>query len=193
MPPLVHLGVMGGRAEASFPCRDDGFDAFALEQVTKMVRVISLVRQQGAKRQALDQLFRAGDFASLPRHRREPHKVSQSVDKRENFGRHAAPALSDRLILSPPLAPCPWRWTLLIAPSIMANSKSGSSDNTLNMRVNAPAKTQRRNRLNTELELPNSSGKSRHGAPVRAIHNTASRNKRVSPPVWPGWPACPRQ
>ena len=50
-----------------------------------MVRVISLVRQQGAKRQALDQLFRAGDFASLPRHQRKPRKVAQSVDKREDF------------------------------------------------------------------------------------------------------------
>jgi len=62
MPPLVHL--------------------------PKMVRVISLVRQQGAKRQALDQLFRAGDFASLPRHQRKPRKVAQSVDKREDFARN---------------------------------------------------------------------------------------------------------
>ena len=136
--------------------------------------------------EALDALLSQGLTASLPRHQREPHKVAQSVDKREDFGGHAAPALSDRLILSPPLAPCPWRWTLLIVPSIMANSKSGSSDSVLNMCVNASARTQRRNRLNTELNLPNYSGKSRHGAPVRAIHNTASRNRRVSPPVWPG-------
>src|SRR5208337_3679010 len=153
----------------------------------------SLVGQQGAKRQPLDQFFRARDFASLPRHQSEPHEAAQTVDEREDFGCHAAPAFSDRLILSPPLAPCPWRWTLLIVPSIMANSKSGSSDSLLNIRVNTPARTQRRKRLNTELNLPNSSGKSRHGAPVRAIHKTASTNKRGSPPVWPGCPSCPRQ
>jgi hypothetical protein len=56
----------------------------------------------------------------------------------------------------------------------------------LNISLKASARTQRRNRLNTELDLPNAAGKSRHGAPVRAIQNTASRNSRVSPPVWPG-------
>ena len=65
------------------------------------------------------------------------------------------PAFSDRLIFrsSPFSPPCPWRRTLLIVPSIIANSKSGSSDSILNIRVNASARTQRRNRLNTEFEL----------------------------------------
>ena len=150
-----------------------------------MVRVISLVRQQGAKRQALDQLFRAGDFASLPRHQRNRARLPRASTSARILV-VMPPRLFDRLILSPPLAPCPWRWTLLIVPSIIANSKSGSSDSILNIRVNASARTQRRNRLNTELNLPNSSGKSRDEYQLRAIHITASRNRRVSPPVWPG-------
>jgi hypothetical protein len=48
----------------------------------------------------LDRLFRARDFPSLPRHRSEPDKAAQTIGKREDFGRHAAPAFSGRLILS---------------------------------------------------------------------------------------------
>ena len=37
-----------------------------------------------------------------------------------------------------------------------------------------------RKRLKTVLHLPNSSGKSRQGLPVRTIHSTASTNKRFN-------------
>src|SRR5262249_34628072 len=39
--------------------------------------------------------------------------------------------------------------------------------------------------------LPNSSGRSRHGAPVRATHNTPSTNRRLSSPRRPGSPIFP--
>jgi hypothetical protein len=43
----------------------------------------------------------------------------------------------------------------------------------------------RRKRMNTLLHLPNSSGRSRHGAPAGTSHNTASTNKRLSTPCLP--------
>jgi hypothetical protein len=43
------------------------------------------------------------------------------------------------------------------------------------------------------LQLPNRSGRSRHGLPVRAIHSTASRNSRLSLPLRPGSVGLPRQ
>ena len=57
----------------------------------------------------------------------------------------------------------------------------------------ASALTHRRNRLNTEFYLPNCSGRSRHGQPVRAIHSTASTNSRGLGPVRPGSHSRPRQ
>lgn len=39
--------------------------------------------------------------------------------------------------------------------------------------------------LKMVFQLPNAAGRSRHGLPVRAIHNTASTNNRASPPVRP--------
>ena len=55
------------------------------------------------------------------------------------------------------------------------------------------ALTQSRKRLKTVLHLPNSSGKSRQGLPVRTIHSTASTNKRLSVPLGPVSPGLPRQ
>ena len=52
---------------------------------------------------------------------------------------------------------------------------------------------QSRKRLTTEFHFPNSGGKSRHELPVRAIYSTASKNKRPSPPVWPGSFTLPLQ
>jgi hypothetical protein len=59
----------------------------------------------------------------------------------------------------------------------MANSMSGSSDTASKIRLKTSAFTQSRKRLNTVFHFPNSGGKSRHGLPVRAIHNTASRKQ----------------
>ena len=60
---------------------------------------------------------------------------------------------------SSPIAPCPWRWTLTMLPSIIAYSRSGSPDIASNMRLKTSALTQCRNRLNTVFHLPNTSGK----------------------------------
>jgi hypothetical protein len=46
-------------------------------------------------------------------------------------------------------------------------------------------------RVYVVCQLPNSAGKSRHGEPVRTIHNTASKNRRLSCAVAPGSPDFP--
>src|SRR5437588_12959087 len=53
------------------------------------------------------------------------------------------------------------------------------------MRSNTLVRTQRRNRLKTLFQLPNSAGRSRQGSPARARHSTASRNSRLSFAVTP--------
>src|SRR5271157_391123 len=72
-----------------------------------------------------------------------------------------------------------------------AYSKSGSSDNAAKIRSNTPLSAHRRKRFHTEDHLPNASGRSRHGAPARIIHNTASTNRRLSAPDRPGSPSLP--
>ncbi len=42
-------------------------------------------------------------------------------------------------------------------------------------------------------QLPNNAGKSRQGLPVRAIHNTASKSRRLFLPLRPGSVGLPRQ
>jgi hypothetical protein len=48
-----------------------------------------------------------------------------------------------------------------------------------------------RKRLNTLFQLPNSSGRLRHGAPARTNHKTASTNRRLSAPCRPLSPCLP--
>jgi hypothetical protein len=68
----------------------------------------------------------------------------------------------------------------------------GSSETASNNRFQTAAFIQSRNRVNTLFQWPNAPGKSRHGLPVRAIHNTASTNSLLSLPLRPGSPGLPR-
>lgn len=77
--------------------------------------------------------------------------------------------------------------------STMAYSMSGSSETASNRRFYTPALAQSRNRVYTVFQWPKARGRSRHGLPVRAIHNTASTNRRLSWPLRPGSPGLPRQ
>ncbi len=59
------------------------------------------------------------------------------------------------------------------------------------MRSKTPFCVHRRNRFHTLYHFPKSDGKSLHGVPLRAIHNTASRKSRLSCPERPGSPVLP--
>ena len=72
--------------------------------------------------------------------------------------------------------------------STMAYSMSGSSETASNRRFHTSAFTQSRKRVYTLIQRPKARGRSRHGLPVRAIHNTASTNSRLSLPLRPGQP-----
>src|SRR4029077_4028423 len=101
----------------------------------------------------------------------------------QDFGRHTALGAADGLILSPPFAPCPWRWTLTMVASTMEYYMSGSSETASKSRLKTSAFTQSLYRLKTVFHGPNSGGRSRQGLPVRAIPNTASTNAGCPPPL----------
>jgi transposase len=70
-------------------------------------------------------------------------------------------------------------------------SKSGSSTNALKRLCQTPFFAHRRKRWNTLFQLPNSLGRSRHGAPARTNQSTASTNNRLSSPWRPLSPSLP--
>src|ERR1700738_5655261 len=123
---------------------------------------------------------------ALSRQKHEAHEIAERISEGQDFGGHAALRTADRLALSPPFAPCPWRWALTLAASTMAYSMSGSSDTASNSRFQISAFTQSRQRVKTLFQWPNEGGRSRQGLPVRAIHSTASINSRLSLPLRPG-------
>lgn len=69
--------------------------------------------------------------------------------------------------------------------STISYSKSGSSDIAAKMRHQMPLRLQQLKRRKALCQLPNTSGKSRQGEPVRTIQSTASTNMRLSGPDEP--------
>src|ERR1700694_2606445 len=149
--------------------------------------------RRAPKLEPLDERWDTDSVEALSRQQNESDEVAERIGEGQNFGRHAPLGAADGLALSPPFAPCPWRWTLTMVASTMAYSMSGSSEAASKSRLKTSAFTQSRYRLKTVFQGPNSGGRSRHGLPVRAIHNTASTNRRLSAPLRPGSDFFPRQ
>ena len=93
-----------------------------------VVAVESLVGDQRTEFDPLDQRRDPDRVEALAGQQFEAHEIAKRVGERQDFGRHAALGAADGLALSPPFAPCPWRWTLTMVASTMAYSMSGSSE-----------------------------------------------------------------
>src|SRR4051812_1797872 len=155
------------------------------------VGVERFVAKQSAEDDTLDQRLHADAVVALTGQQDEAHQSAEGVDQGDNLGGQPAARAANGLILSPPLAPLAFWWAVTMVPSIMAYSKSGSSDRHPKIRSNTPPFTHRRNRWKTLFQRPKSPGRSRQGAPVRTRHSTASRNSRLSLAVAPGSDALP--
>ena len=191
MAPLVHGEVAGDVTRPVGLGRDDGDGASVVQLGADPVDVEGLVGKQGVEVDVGDQRRDADAVVTLTRQQDEARQSAERIDQRHDLGRQPAARSADGLILSPPLAPAPCWWTRTIVPSIITYSKSGSSDKELKRLSKTPFCAQRRKRRNTEFQGPNRACRSRHGAPVRAIHNIASRTRRLSAPVRPGSPGLP--
>src|SRR5512134_1937616 len=168
--PIVHLAVIRNCSGSTGIGRDDG---------------------QRAKGDATKQRRHADTVVPLAWQQNEAHEITERIDQRHDLGRQTAARLADGLIFSPPFAPVPCRWTLTMVPSTSPYSKSGSCDNASNIPSKTPLSAHRRKRFHTEDHLPYNAGRSRHGAPARAIHKTASINRRLFSPDRPGSPVLP--
>src|SRR5216684_284151 len=193
MTPFVAFQVDRNGVHPVRPLRDDDSGAASVHLGDDPIGIEGLVGDQGAELDALDQRRDPHRVEALSRQQDESDEVAEGIGEGQDFGRHAALGAADGLALSPPFAPCPWRWTLTMVASTMAYSMSGCSEAASKSRLKTSAFTQSRYRLKTVFQAPNSGGRSRHGLPVRAIHNTASTKRRLSSPLRPGSDFFPRQ
>src|SRR5665213_490126 len=193
MAPFIEFGVERERQSASGMLGNDDLCAALVQVCDDRVAIKGFVGDQSAEGETLDQRCDANSVEAVARQQDEAYEVAERVGESEDFGRHAAFGAPDGLALSPPFAPCPWRWTLTMVASTMAYSMSGSSEQASKSRLKTSPLTQSRYRLKTVFQGPNSGGRSRQGLPVRAIHNTASTNRRLSSPLRPGSDFFPSQ
>jgi hypothetical protein len=191
MAPAVHGEVAGGWVFAIGLGRDHCQGAAIVQFGTNPVDIEGLVAKQGVEVDPGDQRRDAEAVVPLARQENETRQIAQRIDQRDDLGRQTAARSADGLILSPPLAPVPFWWTRTMVPSMIAYSKSGSSDKLVKRLSKTPFCAHRRKRRKTEFQRPNFSCRSRQGAPVRAIHKTASRNSRLSAADRPGAPGLP--
>src|SRR4051812_49100704 len=172
---------------------DDGLGAALVQVRDDVIAVERRVADQRPKGEPVDERRHAHRVEALPWQEHEAHEIAERVGERQDLGGQAALGPANGLARSPPLAPCPWRWTFTMVASARAYSISGSSETASNSRCQTSAFTQSRKRVKMLFQWPNEGGRSRQGLPVRTIHSTASTNKRLSVPLRPGSPGLPRQ
>src|SRR5215212_1581853 len=189
--PAVHVTVEVDGGLAVGLGRDHRGGAAIVKLCSEPVGVEGFVAEQSAEGDALDQRPHADAVVALAGQQHEAHQIAEGVNEGDDLGGQAAARAADRLIPGPPLAPLAFWWAVTMVPSIKAYSKSGSSDRHAKMRSKTPPFTQRRNRWKTLFQRPKSPGRSRHGAPVRTRHSTASKNSRLSLAVAPGSDTLP--
>ena len=157
-----------------------------------MIGVVALVSEQVFEGKTFDQTLRLTDIGDLACCEDEANRIAEGVDGNIDLGAQAAARTPDCLILASPfLAPAACWCARTMVESMIRYSRSGFSPNSVKSRFQTPFFAQRRKRRNTLFHLPNSSGKSRHGAPARTSHNTASTNRRLSSPCRPLSPFLP--
>src|ERR1700694_2879746 len=158
MPPFVHLLVDGKRLCAARMLGDDDLGAARVEICDDGVAVECLVGDQRVEGQSLDKWQHSHRVEALSRQKHEAHEIAERVSEGQDFGGHAAFRAADRLVLGPPFAPCPWRWTFTIVASTIAYSMSGSSQTESKRRFQTPAFAQSRKRVKTLFQCPNEGG-----------------------------------
>jgi len=191
MAPRIHIEVAIYRAFSVLLWRNDSGGASSVQFGPDPIDVESLVSKQSLEGDILDQRRNADAVMALAWQKHEARQIAKRIDKGDDLRGQASPRPANGLMASPPFAPVPCLWTRTIVPSMRAYSKSGSPDKPLKILSKMPFLAHRRKRRNTVFQHPKIPGKSRQGAPVRTIHKTASRKRRLSAAVRPGSPGFP--
>jgi hypothetical protein len=171
--------------------RDHRLRVVCLNVVQKIVRVIAFVGQYCLRRHPFQQRFTLRNVSNFTTSQQPAHRIAQGVYHRVNLAGQSAARTTDRLRTFFFWAPAACWWARTAVLSIINASRSRSPLTDSTKRCHTPVSPQRLKRVYVVCQLPNSAGKSRHGEPVRTIHNTASKNRRLSCAVAPGSPGLP--
>ena len=107
--PFVNVLVDVERVGAPGMLRDDDLRLAFVHVFDDPVGIKSLVGDQAAELDVLDQGRDADGVKAMAGEQVEPHQIPERVGQREDFGGPAALRLADGLIFGPPFAPCAWR------------------------------------------------------------------------------------
>src|SRR5690606_10643608 len=171
--------------------RDDGRSALVGDRVEKRIGIVRLVCHNGAGDDVVDQRPGLGQVVYLSTAEFPARQIAQSFDKAVDLGAQPASRAPDGLLAVFFAAPAACWCALTMVESRKTSSKSASLASSAKTRCHTPRSDQRAKRLYTLFQGPKLLGKSRQGEPVRAIHNTASTNKRLSRAVTPTSVALP--
>jgi len=161
------------------------------DRAEQRIGIECFVRNDCLRREPLDELMCLGQIVRLSGRKRPAHQMAQALDQAVNLGAQSSTRASDRLVALFLGAPAACWWALTMVESRNTSSKSASLASSSNTRCHTPRSDHLEKRLYTLFHGPKLRGKSRHGAPVRAIHKTASTNSRLSLAVTPTSDALP--
>ena len=179
------------RDGASGPRRDHGGAAAVADLLDELVAVVPFVRDQVARFVIRQQPHRLSHIVRLSGRHGQFDRTPLGLNGQVQLGAESATRPTEGLVLAPFfLAPAACWWARMTVESSIRHSRSGSCQ-ACKRRPHTPRLDQRLNRWKTEFHAPNRSGRSRHGAPVRAIHKTALMKPRLSSAVCPGSPGLP--
>jgi hypothetical protein len=122
MAPFVNLGVDVSRCDPVRMLRDDDRGAALFHLFDDPVHVKRLVGEQGVKTSPLDKGGDTDGVVALAGQQFEVDHIAKRIRQREDLACNTATRATYGLALSPPFAPCPWRWTLQIVPSLARQS-----------------------------------------------------------------------
>src|SRR6185437_5613789 len=172
---VLHAAVLLGR--------DFGRCAPCPDILADRVAVIAAIGEQhfGIDVMLGHQIEIGGAVVGFPWRQKETDRKTRSVGPKVDLGREAAARTAKSLVLSPPFAPAAqWCARTMVLSIICRASPPPPSARAASIRSQSPLAVQRRNWRCTEFQLPNSSGRSRQGAPVRVIQKMASSVRRWS-------------
>jgi hypothetical protein len=138
-----------------------------------------------------EQIFRLSDVMSLAPGETKSSQVAEAIHHGMDLCAQSRARTANTLLslFFDALAACWCARTIVLSRN--ASSKSASSESRAKTACHTPLSAHRANRLNVVFHGPNAIGRSRQGAPVRAIQCTASTNNRLSAPLRPRSPCLP--
>lgn len=186
------MGIVSTRRLAVRARRNVGLRTAILNRTHQRIGIIALVGSDRLRAGGLfEQRVRLGDVGLLGARYRERDRVTERVRNAVDFTAETAARAAQRLRTVFFWAPAACKCARTAVLSKKTSSRSRSPLTAVNTRSHTPLLLQRENRVNVVCQLPSCGGKSRQGAPVRMIHNTASRNSRLSFAVTPRSEAFP--